>query len=135
MTPPAIAVSPTSLDTAGTQVITVGSTLHGELTTLSRTLAGCGGMCGNDPSGIVLADSVDNATKALINSLVTTVNGISGIGDGIRASAANHGNADHASNVAPQGQPRPFPTATHRSPAACHPRHTAGRLEAHSPPS
>lgn len=94
-------------------MVTQSGTVSEELAALLNTLNRCGGMCGEDPAGIVLAHAVDKTTKALIEALTGVVNGTARIGDAVKASAANHDNADHGSNVDPsKGDPIAFPTQT-----------------------
>jgi len=113
MAPPSLTVAPESLHGAGTAVLTTSGSVAHQLTTLQGTLAGCGGMCGDDPAGIVLAHSTDQTTHALIQALVDVVNGTARLGDAVKASASNYSQANRGSNVGhPATAPIQFPTAT-----------------------
>lgn len=110
---PRIAADPPNLTDAGTTTVAQSAAVSSQLNALLGTLSGCGGMCGDDPAGIVLAHAVDTTTRALVEALTGVANGTARIGDAIKASAANHDNADHGSNVDPaKGDPTPFPTET-----------------------
>ncbi|WP_218001180.1 colicin E3/pyocin S6 family cytotoxin [Nocardia thailandica] len=112
MTSP-ITVAPVELTAAGAAVLAVSNAVGIQLSQLLTTLAECGGMCGNDPAGIVGGRSVDKTSSALMESITGIVNGTARIGDAIKAAAANHANADHASDIAEgEATPYPFPEET-----------------------
>ncbi|WP_218025895.1 colicin E3/pyocin S6 family cytotoxin [Nocardia miyunensis] len=112
MSPP-VDVSPDALTSAGSSLNTVSSGVSTQLTALQTSLSTCGGMCGNDPSGVVLAKSVNKTTNALMLALTNIVNGTARIGDAVKACGANHGNANAASDMGTsESCPIPFPAET-----------------------
>lgn len=112
MSPP-IAVAPTELAAAGTGVATASGSLGAQLTQLNTGLAGCGGMCGDDPAGIVTGRAVNDTSHALLEAVTGLVNGTARVGDAIKAAAANHANANAASDIGTGAvAPCPFPAET-----------------------
>jgi hypothetical protein len=124
-----ITISPEALDGAGTTVLGTKDQLAGALATLVSSLGGCGGMCGDDPAGILVARSVDEGTKAEIVALVGVVNSIGKIGDGLRLSAANYAKAEHHSKLGSQGEEWPTPTASQSVSAKLPPTSEGGESE------
>ncbi|MGL4305888.1 MAG: hypothetical protein ACRCSF_07010 [Mycobacteriaceae bacterium] len=108
-----ITCSPTELNTAGAQIISVSTDMSAAIHSLSGILGGCAAMAGSDPAGTVFARSYDNSAQSLIEAIVESVNGTSRIGDAIVMGAANYAAADAASH--PDGTVTPVlpsPTAT-----------------------
>lgn len=108
MTSP-LSVDPAALDGAGSAVVEVGDALGQAVNTLTTALSGLSGMAGDDPSGAALGRRYDAAAKAMLDAMVTTRNGMSRIGDGVRMSAHNYSVAESLSDVARRTDPLPKP--------------------------
>lgn len=117
-----LAVDPHALDGAGTTIISTGAGIGSTLATVTATLSGSAGMCGDDPVGAAMGRSYDTTSQSLLQAMVAARNGLTNIGDGVRVSAYNYARADASSDVSGRSQPLPAPTAT-------------GRISAASPPS
>lgn len=112
MSPP-ITVSPSSLIESGTTLVAISGDVSTRLAALQTALDGCGGMCGNDPAGIVLSESVDKTTSALMKALTGLINATARVGDAVKACGANNGNSDNASDINSNLQcPIQFPDQT-----------------------
>ena len=105
-----IAVDPRALDGAGQTVVTQADTLDTAIDTLHSALSGSGGMCGDDPAGVVHGRAYDKSAKAMLEAMVDLRNGMARIGDGIRASATSYSRAEVASNTHGTGG-APLPAA------------------------
>ena len=107
-----LAVDPAALASAGTQVVTAGQGLGSVISTLTSALSGCSGMAGDDPAGASLGHGYDRSASQLVKAMVTTRNGLCGLGDGVRMSAHNYSLAEAQSNISGQGNPLPTPAST-----------------------
>ena len=107
-----LAVDPAALDGAGAAVVTAGEGLGAGVSTLIAALSGCAGMAGDDPAGAALGRGYDGSASKLIEAMVTTRNGLCGLGDGVRVSAHNYSLAEAMSDVAGRGDPLPVPPLT-----------------------
>jgi hypothetical protein len=105
-------VDPEVLDSAGTELISVGEGLGSTVSTLTTTLAGCHGMSGDDPAGAAFGHVYDNSASTLLEAMATTRNGLCRLGDGVRISAHNYSIAEANSNISGQGHPLPGPHPT-----------------------
>ncbi|MEZ0051934.1 uncharacterized protein YukE [Mycobacterium sp. MAA66] len=91
-------------------------TLGKAIDALHSALAGCSGMSGDDPAGVVHGQAYDKSAKAMLESMVDLRNGLARIGDGIRASATSYSRAEVASNTHGTGG-APLPAAAPTAPA------------------
>ncbi|WP_245850223.1 TNT domain-containing protein [Mycobacterium angelicum] len=69
-------------------------------------------MAGDDPVGAALGRSYDLSASKLVEAMVTTRNGVCGLGDGVRVSAHNYSLAEALSDVSGRGAPLPAPPLT-----------------------
>lgn len=107
-----LAVDPAALDGAGAAVVSAGESLGSVISALTAALAGCAGMAGDDPVGARLGRSYDLSASRLVEAMVTTRNGVCGLGDGVRVSAHNYSLAEALSDVSGRGAPLAAPPLT-----------------------
>ncbi|MEZ0349403.1 putative adhesin [Mycobacterium sp. pR1184] len=107
-----LAVDPAALDGAGAEVVTAAEGLASVISTLTAALSGCAGMAGDDPAGAALGHSYDSSASKLVEAMVTTRNGLCGLGIGVRISARNYSLAEAMSNVGGGGSALPMPPLT-----------------------
>ena len=112
-----IVVDPRALDAAGLSVDGQAEALGRAVDSLHSTLSGSGGMCGDDPAGVIHGRSYDTSAKAMLEAMVDLRNGMARIGDGIRASATSYSRAEVASNVHGAGG-APLPAAPVTAPVS-----------------
>jgi hypothetical protein len=104
-----LGVDPVALDGAGSEVVTAAEGLAPVISTLIAALSGCAGMAGDDPAGAALGHSYDSSASKLVDAMVTTRNGLCGLGIGVRMSAHNYSLAEAISNIGGSGNPLPTP--------------------------
>jgi hypothetical protein len=107
-----LTVDPAALDGAGSAVITVGEGLAAAIRGLGAALAGSSGMAGDDPAGAEVGRGYDSSAFKVIEAMVTTRNGLSRLGDGVRMSAHNYSLAEAHSDLSGRGNPLPAPPVT-----------------------
>ncbi|WP_445162168.1 hypothetical protein ACTXG5_02355 [Mycobacterium sp. Dal123C01] len=95
-----LGVDPVALDGAGSEVVTAAEGLASVISTLIAALSGCAGMAGDDPAGAALGHSYDSSASKLVDAMVTTRNGLCGLGIGVRMSAHNYSLAEAMSTLA-----------------------------------
>lgn len=107
-----LTVDPAALDGAGAAVITVGDGLAAAITRLGTALAGSSGMAGDDPAGAEVGQSYDRSASKVLQAMVTTRNGLSRVGDGVRMSAHNYSVPEAHSDFSGRGNSLPAPSMT-----------------------
>ncbi|WAC90950.1 NAD(+)--arginine ADP-ribosyltransferase Mav [Mycobacterium sp. Aquia_213] len=118
-----LGVDPVALDGAGAEVVTAAEGLASVISTLMAALSGCAGMAGDDPAGAALGHSYDSSAARLVEAMVTTRNGLCGLGIGVRMSAHNYSLAEAMSNIGGNGgalppPPLPGPISAGSAPSA-----------------
>jgi ADP-ribosyltransferase exoenzyme len=125
-----LAVDPAALDGAGRSLADVGKGIGLTLSTLTGTLSGCGGMCGDDPVGEAMGQAYDSTATGLVTAIAVSRNGLVNLGDGVRMSAHNYSLAEAQSDVGGRAESLPVPAASGAITASAPPSAVGGGLPA-----